>query len=242
MGSNPLEQFSIKKFYDINLLGLDISITNSSIYMLSVTGLVLLIFSRVDPENHRVPGYIQILCEKLYSMVTNMIKDNTGSEGMKFFPLIFSIFMFILFSNLFGMLPYGYTVTSSLIVNLFLASIIFFVIIIAGFLKLGTKFLRVLAPEGIPIWLAPLIVIIELFTFLARPVSLCLRLTANMVAGHVMLKVIASFAVSLPFFVKIFPASLIVLLIGFEIFIAILQAYIFTILSCVYLSDAVNSH
>jgi F-type H+-transporting ATPase subunit a len=240
--ASPLAQFAVKPIIQLELFGMDVSITNSVVIMFAVTGFILFLFSFVNASSDKVPSRMHILCEGFYKLIASMIDDNIGKEGRKFVPLIFSLFLFILFCNLFGMVPFSYTVTSQIIVTFVLAMVVFFAIIIAGVLNQGFGFLSLFAPKGTPGWMLPLMIVIELFAFLARPVSLSLRLAANMVAGHVLLKVLAGFAVSLPLFAKIIPLPLVTILIGFEIFIAILQAYIFAILSCVYLSDAFHGH
>jgi F-type H+-transporting ATPase subunit a len=185
---------------------------------------------------------MQLSAELMYVLISDMLNQNVGPKGRKFVPLIFTLFMFILLCNLLGMIPYGYTVTSHISITFALAMMVFLLVTIVGFVKHGLHFFSLFLPKGTPWWLAPLMVVIEMFAYLARPVSLSLRLAANMVAGHVLLKVIAGFVVSLTIFLKIVPIPLMVVLIGFEIFVAILQAYIFSILTCVYLNDAVNLH
>ena len=239
---NPLAQFEIKKLVEINLFGFDISFTNSSCYMLIAGILVLSYFILALRLKQIVPSRFQVSSEILYSLITDMLNQNVGEKGRKFIPLIFTLFMFILLCNLLGMLPYGFTVTSHIVVTFSLAIMVFFLVTVVGFINYGGHFLSILLPKGTPWWLAPLMIVIELFAYLARPVSLSLRLAANMMAGHILLKIVAGFVVSLMIFLKFLPIPLMVILIGFEIFVAILQAYIFTILSCVYLSDAVNLH
>lgn len=240
--ATPLKQFMIKPLVNLDLFGYDVSITNSTLIMFAVTGSIMMLFSFIDPNNNKVPSRMQLACEEFYKMIVKLIQENAGSEAKPFAPLVLTIFLFILFCNLFGMIPFSFTVTSHLAITFIIASFIFSVIVITGFMRQGLGFLKIFYPGGVPLILAPLIIIIELFAFLARPISLCLRLTANMIAGHVLLKVLAGFAVALPLYAKVLPIPLIVILIGFEIFIAILQAYIFAILSCVYLSDAMNGH
>ena len=189
-----------------------------------------------------IPSRKQAFIEIIYNMILNMVDSNIGENGKRFLPLILTIFLFILSCNLLGMIPYGFTVTSHLIITFSIAILIFFVIITYGFYLNGLKFLSLFLPDGTPIFLMPLMLVIELFSFLSRPVSLSLRLCANMVAGHILLKVIAGFIVVGALFFKPLPIAFVVVIIGFEIFIAILQAYIFAILSCVYLNDAVNLH
>ncbi|WP_250311917.1 F0F1 ATP synthase subunit A [Rickettsia endosymbiont of Oedothorax gibbosus] len=242
MSHSPLDQFAIKKLVEINLFGFDISFTNSSLYMVLAGVIVLSYFYLALKAEKIIPSRLQLSAEIIYDIITVTLSQNVGEKGRKFIPLIFTLFMFILLCNLLGMLPYGFTVTSHIAVTFALAIMIFFMVTIIGFINHGLHFLSIFLPKGTPIWLAPLMIIIELFAYLARPISLSLRLAANMMAGHVLLKVMAGFIVSLMIFLKFLPIPLIIILIGFEIFVAILQAYIFTILACVYLNDAVNSH
>lgn len=242
MAHNPLAQFAIKPLIEIEFMGNNISFTNSSLAMLIaiIISIGFMIYSL--RKQTIIPNRLQAFTESIYLMIHDMIDQNIGEKGRKFFPLIFSIFTFILFCNLLGMVPYSFTATSHIIVTFALATLIFLLVTIVGFWNHGLKFLSLFLPKGTPGWLAPLIILIELFAYLARPVSLSLRLAANMIAGHVLLKVLVGFVVAMSFYLKPLPIPLIVILIGFEIFVAILQAYIFTILSCVYLSDAVNLH
>lgn len=242
MAHNPLGQFEIKNLLDISIFGIDISFTNSSFFMLAASIMVLVYFSLAFRKRQMIPSRLQVSAEMLYSLITTMIDQNIGTRGRKFAPLIFTLFMFILLCNLLGMLPYSFTVTSHISITFALAIMVFLLVTIIGFWHHGIHFLSIFLPKGTPWWLAPLMIIIELFAYLARPVSLSLRLAANMVAGHVLLKVIAGFMISLAMFLKFLPLPLMVVLVGFEIFVAILQAYIFTILSCVYLNDAINLH
>lgn len=242
MSHSPLDQFAIKKLVEINLFGFDISFTNSSLYMVLAGVIALLYFYLALKSEKIIPSRLQLSAEIIYDIITVTLSQNVGEKGRKFIPFIFTLFMFILLCNLLGMIPYGFTVTSHIVVTFALAIMIFFMVTIIGFINHGLHFLSIFLPQGTPLWLAPLMIVIELFAYLARPISLSLRLAANMMAGHVLLKVMAGFIVSLMIFLKFLPIPLIVILIGFEIFIAILQAYIFTILACVYLNDAVNSH
>ncbi|WP_341748550.1 F0F1 ATP synthase subunit A [Candidatus Tisiphia endosymbiont of Sialis lutaria] len=242
MSHSPLDQFAIKKIVEINLFGFDISFTNSSLYMVLAGVIVLSYFYLALKAEKIIPSRLQLSAEIIYDIITVTLSQNVGEKGRKFIPLIFTFFMFILLCNLLGILPYGFTVTSHIAVTFALAIMIFFMVTIIGFINHGLHFLSIFLPKGTPIWLAPLMIVIELFAYLARPISLSLRLAANMMAGHVLLKVMAGFIVSLMIFLKFLPIPLIIILIGFEIFVAILQAYIFTILACVYLNDAVNSH
>jgi F-type H+-transporting ATPase subunit a len=242
MSHSPLDQFAIKKLVEINLFGFDISFTNSSLYMVLAGVIALLYFYLALKSEKIIPSRLQLSAEIIYDIITVTLSQNVGEKGRKFIPFIFTLFMFILLCNLLGMIPYGFTVTSHIVVTFALAIMIFFMVTIIGFINHGLHFLSIFLPKGTPLWLAPLMIVIELFAYLARPISLSLRLAANMMAGHVLLKVMAGFIVSLMIFLKFLLIPLIVILIGFEIFIAILQAYIFTILACVYLNDAVNSH
>ena len=201
-----------------------------------------LFYSVAFKNKSLIPSRLQLSGELLYGMISGMLQQNVGPNGRKFVPLIFTLFIFILTCNLLGMIPYGFTVTSHISVTFAMAITIFLFITFLGIYLHGLHFFSLFLPKGTPWWLAPLMVVIELFAYLARPVSLSLRLAANMVAGHVLLKVLAGFVVSMAIYIKILPIPFIVVLIGFEIFVAVLQAYIFTILSCVYLNDAVNLH
>lgn len=239
---SPLAQFEVTRFLHINIFNVDISLTNSSCYML-IAGVFIIGYFFISFKSRQViPSRMQLSAELMYVLISDMLNQNVGPKGRKFVPLIFTLFMFILLCNLLGMIPYGYTVTSHISITFALAMMVFLLVTIVGFVKHGLHFFSLFLPKGTPWWLAPLMVVIEMFAYLARPVSLSLRLAANMVAGHVLLKVIAGFVVSLTIFLKIVPIPLMVVLIGFEIFVAILQAYIFSILTCVYLNDAVNLH
>jgi F-type H+-transporting ATPase subunit a len=242
MAHSPLEQFEIGKIIDISLFGFDISLTNSSFFMLIAGALAFIYFVIAFKSQKLIPTRLQVSAEMVYNLVFDMLNQNVGSKGLVFVPLIFTLFIFILLCNLLGMIPYGFTVTSHISVTFTLAMLIFLLVTIVGFIKHGFHFLSLFLPKGTPLWLAPLMIVIELFTYLARPISLSLRLAANMVAGHILLKVMAGFVISLIIFLKFLPIPLMVILIGFEIFVAILQAYIFAILSCVYLNDAINLH
>lgn len=242
MAHSPLEQFKIREIIDIELFGYNASITNSSIFMI-LAGLFIVLFFTISFQGKKlIPSRLQLSGELVYNMISNMLDQSVGLKGRKFIPLIFTIFMFILTCNLLGMIPYGFTVTSHISITFAMAMMIFLLVTILGLYLHGWHFFSLFLPAGTPWWLAPLMVVIELFAYLARPVSLSLRLAANMVAGHVLLKVMAGFVVSMAIYLKFLPIPFLVVFIGFEIFVAILQAYIFTILSCVYLNDAINLH
>lgn len=241
--ASPLKQFEIKKLININLFDvIDISFTNSSLFLLLATiiGLFLLIWPL--RKKYIIPNKWQMFSELVYDFIKDMVVDVIGKKGLKFLPLVLSLFLFIFLCNFLGLLPYSFTVTSHLIITLSLGLIVFLSILFYGFYKHKFKFLGILLPSGTPIFIAPLMVVIELFSFLARPITLALRLAANMTAGHILLKVLAGFIPSLGFILGWAPLILIILFIGFEAFVAILQAYIFATLSCVYLNDAVNLH
>lgn len=243
MHLNPLAQFDLHTIVPISVFGYNVSFTNSSLVMIIAVSLITLFYTvALRSTDAYAPSKPQIFAELTYNMIAHMINANIGDKGKPFIPFIFSIFLFILICNLLGLLPYSFTVTSHISITFTLAIIVFLLVTIVGFIKHGLGFLSLFMPDGIPLWLAPLIFIIELFAFLARPVSLSLRLMANMMAGHVLLKVIAGFVVTLMFLLKPLPISMVVILSGFELFIGILQAYIFTLLSCIYLNDALNLH
>lgn len=242
MKHSPLDQFKIKEIANIQLFGHDVIVTNSALFMIIASFFIILYFTLAFKNKKLVPTRLQLSGELFYNLITDTVNQNVGFKGKKFIPLIFTLFMFIMVCNLFGMIPYGFTVTSHISITFALAMMVFLLVTLLGFILHGFHFFSLFLPAGTPWWLAPLMVLIELFAYLARPVSLSLRLAANMVAGHVLLKVIAGFIVSMAFYLKIFPIPFISVLIGFEIFVAILQAYIFTILSCVYLNDAINLH
>lgn len=241
--AGPLTQFEIKPLVDIGpIAGLDLSFTNSSLFMLFAVALSvgLLVFGARKRE--MVPGRMQSVSEISYEFVANMVKDNVGSEGRKYFPFIFSIFTFVLFGNMLGMIPYSFTYTSHIIVTFTLAMVVFVLVTIIGIVRHGAKWLTYFMPDGAPIAMSPLIVPIEVISYLSRPVSLSIRLFANMMAGHTMLKVFAGFSVMLGVLGGLAPLAINVALTGFEFLIAFLQAYVFAILSCLYLHDAIHLH
>ena len=239
---NPLDQFLIKTIIPISIFGLDISFTNSSLFMVLVT-VMLIAFQHFALKNASVvPGRLQLLLEYSYNFIKNMVDDNIGDRGKRYLPIIFTMFMFLLFANLLGMLPYGFTVTSHLAVTFVFAGIIFIAITVLGFMKHGFGYCRLFFPEGAPLIFAPILIPLEILAYLVRPVTLSLRLFLNMTAGHIMLKVFAGFSIMLGASLAFLPVLFNVVLIGFEFFVACLQAYIFTILICIYLNDALNLH
>ena len=237
----PLAQFEIHRWISIEPFGVDLSFTNSALFMtiavVFATGFLMLGTRR----NALVPGRWQSVAELSYEFIANMIRDNVGQEGRKYFPFIFTLFMFVFFGNMLGMVPYSFTYTSHIIVTFAMALVVFVGVTTIGFMRHGIRFLGFLMPAGIPVFMAPLIIPIEILSYFTRPVSLALRLFANMTAGHTMLKVFASFVFGLGVF-GIVPLALVTALTGLEFIIAFLQAYVFTILTCVYLNDALHMH
>ena len=243
MASNPMQQFTVHRIGpEIKIADIDLSFTNASLFMVISASVILLLLFFGSKEKKIIPDKIQLISEMLYIFVAKMISDTAGSKAKPYFPFIFSLFMFVLFCNMVGMLPYSFTVTSHIIVTLIMALFIFIAVTIIGFAKHGFKYLSIFVPSGVPAVLLPLITVIEIISYLSRPVSLSVRLFANMMAGHTMLKVFASFIVLLGVLGGWAPLALVVVLTGFEIMIAVLQAYVFTILCCLYLNDALNLH
>ena len=243
MAANPMYQFNVYRIGpEIKIGNIDISFTNASLFMVISTIAILLIFNIGSKKKSILPDKIQLLSELSYSFVSKMISDTAGSKAKPYFSFIFSLFMFVLFCNMFGMIPYSFTVTSHIIVTFVLAAFIFIGVTIIGFAKHGFGYLKLFVPSGVPVVLLPLIVVIEIISYLSRPISLSVRLFANMLAGHTLLKVFAGFVVSMPFFTGVFPLAFIVALTGLEILIAFLQAYVFAILTCLYINDAYHLH
>ncbi|HIF61995.1 MAG TPA: F0F1 ATP synthase subunit A [Candidatus Pelagibacter sp.] len=243
MSANPMHQFEVYRIGpEIKFGNLDLSFTNASLFMAISAITVLLLLFLGTKNKLLIPSKIQLITEMSYTFVAKMINDTAGSVAKPFFPFIFTLFMFVLFCNMVGMLPYSFTVTSHIIVTFILAAIVFVGVTIIGFIKHGIKYLELFVPKGVPIALLPLIVIIEIISYLSRPLSLSVRLFANMMAGHTMLKVFGGFVISLGLLGGWLPLSFSVALIGLEILVAFLQAYVFAILTCIYLNDALNLH
>jgi len=243
MTTNPMHQFEVYRIGpEINLGEINLSFTNASLFMTISSILILLFLFFGTKKKSLVPTKIQFITEASYTFVAKMINDTAGSNAKSFFPFIFTLFMFVLFANMVGMLPYSFTVTSHIIVTFVLAAIVFIGVTILGFIKHGFKYLEIFVPKGVPIILLPLIVIIEIISYLSRPVSLSVRLFANMMAGHTMLKVFGGFVISLGLLGGWLPLGFSVALTGLEILVAFLQAYVFAILTCIYLNDALNLH
>lgn len=239
--ANPIEQFKIKPLVDIQVEGVNLSYTNSALMMTVVVGLVSVFMLLSMRGRALVPGRWQSLAEVFYEFVANMIRDNVGPEGRRYFPFIFTLFMFVLFGNLLGMIPLAFTFTSHIVVTFALAAVVFTGVTIIGFARHGLHFLHMFFPHGAPIATAPILIPIELISYFSRPFSLAVRLFANMTVGHIILKVIAGFVVALGVF-GIVPLAFLAGVTILEFGIALLQAYVFTILSCIYLNDAINMH
>ena len=239
---NPMHQFEIKRFIDLEFLGLDASFTNASLFMVLAISLISFVTIWGMRGRALVPTRMQSLAELSYEFVANMVRDNVGTDGQKYFPLVFSLFMFVLFTNMLGMMPYSFTVTSHIIVTFALASLVFIGVTIIGFAKHGFGFLKFFVPSGVPKALLPLLVVIEVISYLTRPISLSVRLFANMMAGHTMLKVFGAFVVGLGLIGGWAPLAFMVAFTGLEILVAFLQAYVFAILTCIYLNDALHMH
>ena len=240
--ASPLEQFSIKPIIPINLGGVDASLTNAGAFMVVTVVAITLFLVLGMRKKAMVPGRWQSMTEISYEFVAGMIRDNVGNEGRRYFPFIFTLFMFVLFANMIGMIPYSFTVTSHIIVTFALAMVVFIGTTIIGFARHGLGFFHLFLPEGVPWYIAPLLVPIEILSYFTRPVSLGLRLFANMTAGHTILKVFAGFIVSLGIMFGWVPLAFVTALTGLEFVIAFLQAYVFAILTCIYLHDAIHLH
>lgn len=246
MATDPIHQFQISKWVPIEIGGLDFSFTNSSAFMVATVAAAGAFLFLTTSHRGLIPGRLQSISEMSYEFVAAMLRDAAGSQGMKFFPFVFSLFMFVLVANLLGMFPYFFTVTSHVIVTFALALLVIGTVIVYGFYKNGIGFLKLFMPQGIPVVLVPLVVMIEVISFLSRPISLSVRLFANMLAGHITLKVFAGFVTSLSAFGAIgvggaiLPLAMTVALTGLEFLVAFLQAYVFAVLTCMYLNDALH--
>ncbi|MBB36119.1 MAG: F0F1 ATP synthase subunit A [Hirschia sp.] len=246
VATDPIHQFKLSKIVDWQIGGVDLSFTNSALFMAIGVGLAIVLFMMATSKIETVPGRSQSIAEIAYGFVAGMVRDMMGEEGMRFFPFVFSLFVFIFFANMLGMFPYFFTTTSHIIVNFALAMLVMAIVIGYGFYKNGFKFLKIFFPSGVPAALSPLVALIEFISFLSRPISLSVRLFANMLAGHIMLKVFAGFVFSLAAtgsaLAIIAPVALAgtVAVVALEFLVAFLQAYVFAILTCVYLNDALH--
>ena len=244
---DPIHQFQIKNLLTFGHIGgAEIAFTNSALYMLIAVAVIGALTIGATASRALVPGRLQSVTEMSYEFIADTLRSSAGSEGMKFFPLVFSLFMYILVVNMIGLIPYTFTVTSHIIITASLALLVFTIVIAYGFWKNGLHFFKLFAPSGIPIILMPLIILIEVMSFLSRPLSHSLRLFANMLAGHITLKVFAGFITMLGAFGffgwlgALVPFALVVAVTALEFLVAFLQAYVFAILTCIYLNDAIH--
>lgn len=242
----PLEQFEIVPLEPIQFGGLDLSFTNSALWMLIAVAMIAFVFGGGMRPRAIVPGRWQAAVELTYQFVANMLQDNVGPHGARYFPFIFTLFLFVLFGNLLGMIPYSFTYTSHIAVTFAMAAVVFVGVTVIGLARHGVRFFSLFVPSGVPAVLIPMMVVIEIISYFVRPISLSLRLFANMMAGHTMLKVFGGFVGLLISggLGLLAPASifLIVALTGFELLVAAIQAYVFAVLSCLYLRDALDLH
>lgn len=246
---DPLHQFQIQRYLPINIGGLDASFSNSALYMVITVALITGLIVYGMRGRALVPSRMQSLAELFYEFVANLVRDNAGPDARKYFPFVFSLFMFIMVGNLIGLVPGTFTFTSHIIVTFGLALTVFVFVTLLGLIKHGFHFFSLFMPSGVPMALAPILIPIEILSYLSRPVSLSIRLFANMMAGHTMLKVFGGFSVllggalgGLGYAVGILPLVINIALVGFEILVAMLQAYVFTILTCLYIRDALELH
>jgi F-type H+-transporting ATPase subunit a len=246
MANDPIHQFQIAKLIPIEIGGMDFSFTNSAAFMVATVAVSGAFLYLTTSSRGLIPSRLQSLSEMSYEFVANMLRDAAGSHGMKFFPMVFSLFMFVLVANLLGLFPYFFTVTSHIIVTFALAALVIGTVIVYGFMKNGFGFLKLFVPQGVPGILVPLVVLIEVISFLSRPISLSVRLFANMLAGHITLKVFAGFVTSLSALGalgvagSILPLMMTVAITALEVLVAFLQAYVFAVLTCMYLNDALH--
>ncbi len=245
--ADPIHQFEIHKIFTLGHIGnQEIAFTNSSAYMFGAVAIVALLMIGGSAGRRMIPTRFQSMAELSYEFVSNTLRSSAGEEGMKFFPFVFSIFMFVLTANLIGIIPYTFTVTTHLIVTVALALMVFFTVLLYGIYKNGLGFFKLFVPHGIPFYILPLIVVIEVISFFSRPVSHSVRLFANMLAGHITLKVFAGFVTSLSALGalgvagSILPLAMTTALTALELLVAFLQAYVFAILTCIYLNDALH--
>jgi len=247
MQIDPIRQFQIKNLIPmVNIGGHQIDFTNSALFMFIIVGFVSALLIGATAPRAMVPGRLQSIAEMSYEFVAHTVRSTTGNEGMKFFPFVFTLFMFVLFANVIGLIPYSFTVTSQLIVTAALSLLVFFIVVGYGFWHNGLHFLNLFVPKGVPKLILPAIVVIEVLSFVSRPVSHSVRLFANMLAGHITLQVLAGFIIMLAgagvlgIFGATLPFIMVVLLSALEVLVAFLQAYVFAILTCIYLNDAIH--
>lgn len=239
--ASPLEQFEIKPIAPLQIGGADVSFTNSALFMVIVIIAVTLFLVLGMRKRAMVPGRWQSMAELSYEFIAAMVRENVGQEGRAYFPFVFTLFMFVLFANIIGLVPYAFTITSHIIVTFALAAVVFVGVTVIGIIKHGLRFFTFFVPPGAPLVMVPLMIPIEIMSYLARPITLSLRLFANMMAGHTLLKVIAGFVVLLGLF-GFAPLAVLTVLFVLELIVAVLQAYVFAILTCIYLHDALHLH
>jgi F-type H+-transporting ATPase subunit a len=242
---DPIHQFELHPIVPIKLFGFDVSLTNSGLFMLVSVILITAFFMLSMRARALVPGRLQSMAEITHEFVASMLRESTGSAGLQYFPLVFTIFTFVFTCNMLGIIPGFFTVTSHIIVTAALAALVFLIVLTVGFAKNGVHFLRLFVPQGVPIAILPLVVLIEIISFLTRPVSHSVRLFANMLAGHITLKVFGGFVVMLlgaGAFAALSPLPLLmaIALTALEVLVAFLQAYVFAMLTCMYLNDALH--
>lgn len=240
-GHSPLEQFTIHHLVEVEVGGVNASFTNSALCMVIAATAATLLLTLGPRKRALVPGRWQSVAELSYEFIANMVRENIGADGRRFFPAVFTLFMFVLFGNMLGMLPYGFTFTSHIIITFGLALTVFIGVTILAIVKHGVKFFGFFVPAGTPVLMWPLMIPIEVISYLSRPISLSVRLFANMTAGHTLLKVFAGFIVTMGV-AGVVPFAFVVALTGLEVLIAFLQAYVFTILTCIYINDALHLH
>jgi F-type H+-transporting ATPase subunit a len=247
MHIDPIEQFQIKNFLPVlSLGGHQIAFNNAAVYMLLVVAGVSLLFIGATAPRALVPGRLQSIAEMTYEFIAHTLRSETGTEGMKFLPFVFTLFMFILFANLIGLIPYAFEIMAQLIVTATLALAVFLTVVGYGLWKHGLRWTRLFVPKGVPIFFLPMIVVIEVLSFLSRPVSHSVRLFGNMLAGHITLQVFAAFIIMLAgygvlgWFGATIPFIMVVLIFALELLVAVVQAYVFAILTCIYLNDAIR--
>ncbi len=244
-GHSPIAQFELKTLVPLKIFGVDASFTNSSLYMLLATGLVIAFLMTAMRSRALVPGRIQSVAEMIYEFVASTVRENVGEQGMKFFPLVFALFIFVLVLNLIGMIPGTFTVTSHIVITAAMALLVIGIVLVYGIAQHGLGFFKLFVPSDVPMWLLPIMVPIEVISFISRPISLSVRLFANMLAGHIALKIFAGFVGTLVFagawkVLAPLPLALTVGLTALEFLVAALQAYVFAVLTCIYLNDAVH--
>jgi F-type H+-transporting ATPase subunit a len=244
---DPIHQFEIIKHFPILRLGnVEIDFTNSALFMMIAVGIIALLMIGATSRRAIVPGRFQTLAEMTYEFVAANLQRNAGPEGMKFFPLVFSLFMFILVLNVISIIPYTFAVTAQIIITASLALLVFLIVIVYGFWKHGFRFLRLFVPSGVPIYILPLVTFIEVLSFLSRPLSHSVRLFGNILAGHITLSVFGGFVTMLGalgivgWLGATLPLAMIVALMALDLLVAFLQAYVFAILTCIYLNDAIH--